>query len=69
LFPLPYYLTHPDFRFRMLLDPMLLLLSAYAVDCWMTRAAERNATSRSNPVRSLMDSKKRTADNTFVATV
>lgn len=69
LFPLPYYLTHPDFRFRMLLDPMLLLLSAYAVDCWMTRAAERNATSRTNPVRSLMDSKKRTADNTFVATV
>lgn len=31
VFPLPYYLTHPDFRFRLLLDPLLTLLAAYAV--------------------------------------
>jgi Dolichyl-phosphate-mannose-protein mannosyltransferase len=31
LFPLPYYITHPDFRFRLLLDPLLTILSAYAV--------------------------------------
>jgi hypothetical protein len=31
IFPLPYYITHPDFRFRLLLDPLLTILSAYAV--------------------------------------
>jgi asparagine N-glycosylation enzyme membrane subunit Stt3 len=31
VFPLPYYFTHPDFRFRLLLDPMLTILAAYAV--------------------------------------
>ncbi len=31
VYPLPYYITHPDFRFRLLLDPLLTILSAYAV--------------------------------------
>ncbi len=31
VFPLPYYITHPDFRFRLLLDPLLTILSAYAI--------------------------------------
>jgi hypothetical protein len=31
LFPLPYYVTHPDFRFRLVLDPLLTVLCAYAV--------------------------------------
>jgi asparagine N-glycosylation enzyme membrane subunit Stt3 len=31
LFPLPYYITHPNFRFRLLLDPLLTILSAYGV--------------------------------------
>lgn len=31
LFPLPYYLTHPDYRFRLVIDPILLALAAYAV--------------------------------------
>jgi hypothetical protein len=31
LFPLPYYITHPDFRFRVLLDPLITVLAAYAV--------------------------------------
>ncbi len=29
ILPLPYYITHPDFRFRLLLDPLLTILSAY----------------------------------------
>lgn len=31
VFPLPYYITHPDFRFRIVLDPLLTILAAYAV--------------------------------------
>jgi 4-amino-4-deoxy-L-arabinose transferase-like glycosyltransferase len=31
VFPLPYYITHPDFRFRLLLDPLLTILGAYAL--------------------------------------
>jgi Dolichyl-phosphate-mannose-protein mannosyltransferase len=31
VFPLPYYVTHPDFRFRIVLDPLLTILSAYAM--------------------------------------
>jgi predicted cobalt transporter CbtA len=27
--PAPYYLTHADFRFRLLLDPLAILLTAY----------------------------------------
>lgn len=30
IFPLPYYVTHPDFRFREVLDPIALILGAYA---------------------------------------
>ncbi len=36
LFPLPYYITHPDFRFRLVLDPILILLGAFAVSCRMS---------------------------------
>ncbi len=31
LFPLPYYITHPDFRFRLVLDPLLTILAAYTL--------------------------------------
>lgn len=31
IFPLPYYITHPDFRFRILLDPFTIVVSAYAL--------------------------------------
>jgi hypothetical protein len=34
VFPLPYYITHPDFRFRLLLDPLLTILGAYAAVRW-----------------------------------
>lgn len=31
IFPLPYYITHPDFRFRLVLDPLLTILGAHAI--------------------------------------
>ena len=31
LFPIPYYITHPDYRFRLVIDPVLAALAAYAV--------------------------------------
>jgi 4-amino-4-deoxy-L-arabinose transferase-like glycosyltransferase len=31
LFPLPYYITHAEFRYRLVIDPLLTILGAYAV--------------------------------------
>ncbi|HEV2647515.1 MAG TPA: glycosyltransferase family 39 protein [Acidobacteriaceae bacterium] len=31
LFPLPYYITHAEFRYRLNVDPLLTILAAYAV--------------------------------------
>jgi hypothetical protein len=31
VFPLPYYITHAEFRFRLVLDPLLTVLGAYAI--------------------------------------
>jgi hypothetical protein len=31
LFPLPYYITHAEFRYRLVIDPILTILAAYAV--------------------------------------
>jgi 4-amino-4-deoxy-L-arabinose transferase-like glycosyltransferase len=31
LFPLPYYITHAEFRYRLVVDPLLTILAAYAV--------------------------------------
>jgi hypothetical protein len=31
LFPLPYYITHAEFRYRLVLDPLLTILAAYSV--------------------------------------
>ena len=31
LFPIPYYITHPDFRFRLVIDPILVALAVYAL--------------------------------------
>jgi len=31
LYPLPYYITHPDGRFRNVIDPLLAILAAYAL--------------------------------------
>jgi hypothetical protein len=37
LFPLPYYITHAEFRYRLNIDPLLTLLAAYAVTQLATR--------------------------------
>jgi 4-amino-4-deoxy-L-arabinose transferase-like glycosyltransferase len=31
LFPLPYYITHAEFRYRLVIDPLLTILAGYAV--------------------------------------
>jgi hypothetical protein len=31
LFPVPYYITHAEFRYRLVIDPILTILAAYAV--------------------------------------
>jgi hypothetical protein len=31
VFPLPYYITHAEFRYRIVIDPLLTILAAYAV--------------------------------------
>jgi 4-amino-4-deoxy-L-arabinose transferase-like glycosyltransferase len=31
LFPLPYYITHAEFRYRLVVDPLLTILGAYAI--------------------------------------
>ena len=46
LFPLPYYITHAEFRYRLNIDPLMTILAAYAItqlDAAMTRRAARNA--------------------------
>ena len=37
LFPLPYYITHAELRYRLNIDPLLTLLAAYAVTHIATR--------------------------------
>jgi len=41
LFPMPYYITHPDYRFRLVIDPMLVALTAFAWTAWRTAAMEQ----------------------------
>jgi 4-amino-4-deoxy-L-arabinose transferase-like glycosyltransferase len=31
LFPIPYYITHAEFRYRLVIDPIMTILAAYAV--------------------------------------
>lgn len=44
LFPLPYYVTHAEFRYRLLLDPLLFTLSAKALSCFSMRLRSRRET-------------------------
>lgn len=44
LLPLPYYVTHPDFRFRMLLDPLAVVLASSVVTAvWQRLTARKSA--------------------------
>ena len=42
VFPLPYYLTHAEFRYRLVLDPVLCVLAALAIDRMMRATACRH---------------------------
>ncbi len=46
LFPLPYYVTHAEFRFRLVIDPILTLLAAYAA----VNLANRGSTGTETPI-------------------
>jgi 4-amino-4-deoxy-L-arabinose transferase-like glycosyltransferase len=37
IFPLPYYITHAEFRYRLNIDPLLTILAAYAVSVLFDR--------------------------------
>jgi hypothetical protein len=41
LFPLPYYITHAEFRYRLNIDPLLTILAAYAVTQLAARVVAR----------------------------
>jgi hypothetical protein len=49
LFPLPYYITHAEFRYRLNIDPLLTILAAYAVTqlaaAWSTRRSKSQTAS------------------------
>ena len=43
LFPLPYLITHAEFRYRLVIDPLLTVFAAYAmVECYRALAAYRS---------------------------
>jgi hypothetical protein len=46
LFPLPYYITHPEFRYRLNIDPVLTVLAAYAVTQLAAAWSRRSAAAR-----------------------
>ena len=52
-FPLPYYMTHAEFRYRLNLDPVLTLLAAYAAVAIGTALAERKARRPASPTRAV----------------
>ena len=39
LFPLPYYMTHAEFRYRLVIDPVLTVLGG----CWLAMLSERRS--------------------------
>ena len=41
VFPLPYYITHAEFRYRLVVDPLLTILAAYALTDARDRATGR----------------------------
>ncbi len=53
LFPLPYLITHAEFRYRIVVDPILTVCSAYAVTEMYRIAARRGAPKTDQPDRSL----------------
>jgi hypothetical protein len=46
LFPLPYYITHSEFRYRLNIDPILTVLAAYAVTQLFAALSRQRSPSR-----------------------
>lgn len=46
LFPLPYYITHAEFRYRLVIDPLLVILAGYAVSSSSLHRREREVDQR-----------------------
>jgi hypothetical protein len=46
LFPLPYYITHAEFRYRLNIDPLLTILAAYAVTQLASSWSRRHSASQ-----------------------
>ncbi len=46
-YPLPYYVTHADVRYQYVIDPLLVILAAYAIEAFLTfmNTPTRRATS------------------------
>jgi hypothetical protein len=42
LFPVPYYVTHAEFRYRLNIDPLLTVVAAYAVTLLASRLNRSN---------------------------
>jgi len=43
LFPVPYYITHAEFRYRLNIDPLMTVLAAYTVTQLVTALRSRSA--------------------------
>ena len=39
-FPLPYYITHAEFRYRLVIDPLLTILAGYALASFRVGASQ-----------------------------
>jgi len=46
VFPLVYYMTHPDIRFRHLIDPVIVIFFSYGLICFRTQLAESSEEER-----------------------
>ena len=45
-FPLPYYITHAEFRYRLVIDPLLVILAGYAVSASFLHGSQREIDQR-----------------------
>jgi hypothetical protein len=52
-FPLPYYITHAEFRYRLNIDPLLTILAAYAATQLAARLVVREDSEPALPAESL----------------
>ena len=66
LFPLPYYVTHAEFRYRLVLDPLLTAVGAVTLDWLQTvRLSERVANLLAGTVKQTRVTKPYGDDNRF----